>query len=220
MRILHVENDSTAAKAVKQMLQGVVEDYVWTEFGEEAIELAREQDFDLILLDIMLPDIDGYEVVDRLRSANVQTPCLIATGLVDSDSEFTNLALGVGDHLVKPFSRNELIERIRSVIAQAQELEGGPADAVPAYQYGERADSEERRKVRRFATIKSARIDFGSGLRCRIVRMSHAGARLRLHDLPDRLPHSFMLVFDSGDSRLCRMCWRDGDCIGVKFIDQ
>lgn len=220
MRILHVENDAAAASAVRKMLEGFVEDCVWTEFGEQAIELARQQDFDLVLLDIMLPDIDGYEVVDRLRSVSVRTPCLIATGLVDRDSEFTKLALGVGDHLIKPFSRQELIDRIQSVTARTHGPRSSHEDAVPAYPCGKRVDGKERRKVRRFATIKSARIDFGSGLRCQIIRMSHAGARLRLHDLPDRLPRSFMLVLDSGDYRLCRMCWRDGDCMGVKFIDQ
>ena len=220
MRILHVENDAEAAKAVQMMLQGVVEECAWTELGETALKMARDQKFDLILLDVMLPDIDGYEFAGRLRSANVDTPCLILSGLVDRDSEFSALAFGLSDYLVKPFSRNELINGIQSVIARAQGLGGRTQDIRTAYQGDLRPEGTESRKLRRFTTIKSAKIDYGPGVKCRVINMSHAGAGLRLLEKAEKLPLSFMLVFDSGDSHFCRMCWHNGDRMGVKFIDE
>ena len=220
MRILHVENDAASAKAVQMMLRGVVEECAWTELGETALEMARDQEFDLILLDLMLPDIDGYEFAGRLRSAKVDTPCLILSGLVDRDSEFSALAFGVSDYLVKPFSRDELINRIQAVIARAQGQGRSNPDVRPAYQGEIRAEGTESRKFRRFTTIKSAKIDYGPGVRCRVVNMSHAGAGLRLLDKAEKLPRSFLLVFDSGESHFCRLSWHNGDRMGVKFIGQ
>lgn len=219
MRILHVEDDETTAASVKQMLKGVVDNCAWTGLGEKALEMARYQIFDLILLDVMLPDIDAYEVVDRLRCANVRTPCLFVSGMVDRDSEFINLACPVDDLLVKPFSRNELLDRIRSVVARAHEHELQCDEPLPTHEARLCPDEDGRRKYRRFLTIKSAVLHHGNGLRCRIVNLSHGGAGLRLLDPAERLPHSFRLVFESGESRFCRVCWRDEDRMGVKFID-
>ena len=220
MRILHVENDSAAAAAVEVMLQDLTSDYRCTASGEEALSLAQEHAFDLILLDVMLPDIDGYDLLGRLRGAGIYTPCLILSGLVDRNSEFANLALGVRDYLVKPFTRDELIRSIHAVISRARELSGAPVEEIPSHQGGRPYDGVERRKFRRFATVKVATIDYGSGVSCRVVNLAHGGAGLRLLDESQRLPHSFMLQFESGEARFCRVVWRNGDRMGVKFIDQ
>lgn len=201
------------------MLRGVVDECAWTELGETALQMARDQEFDLILLDVMLPDIDGYEVASRLRDDKVKTPFLILSGLVDRDSEFSTLAFGVSDYLVKPFSRDELVNRIQSVVARANGLGGEQAIAQAPKGDGQATGSESR-KYRRFTTIKSAKIDYGAGIPCRVVNISHAGAGLRLLDAPEKLPRSFMLVFDSGETHFCRMAWRDGERMGVKFIEQ
>lgn len=219
MRILHVENDPVSAALVRKMLEGVVEDCDWTELGEAALGMAQEADYDLILLDVMLPDIDGYEVLSRLRSAKVSTPCLILSGLVDRDSEFSTLAFGVSDYLVKPFSRAELVSRIQSMVARGQGLGHSESQSLPAYHSATRTTGDESRKFRRFTTIKSATIDISGGVRCRVVNMSHFGAGLRLLAEAEKLPRSFMLIFDSGETQLCRMSWRDGERMGVKFID-
>ncbi len=219
MRILHVENDQTAAALVQKMLEGVVQECAWTELGEAALNMAQGGDYDLILLDVMLPDIDGYEVLSRLRAAKVDTPCLILSGLVDRDSEFSTLAFGISDYLVKPFSRTELINRIQSIVARGQGLGHHSTQSIPAYHSATRTNGKESRKYRRFTTIKSAKIDYGAGVRCRVLNMSHFGAGLRLMGEAEKLPRSFMLVFDSGETLLCRMSWRDGERMGVKFID-
>jgi len=201
------------------MLRDVVEECAWTELGETALNMAQSQEFDLILLDVMLPDIDGYEVARRLRELGVKTPFLILSGLVDRDSEFGTLAFGVSDYLLKPFSRAELINRVQAVVARANGL-GGEQAIAQAPGGDQHAGDSESRKYRRFTTIKSAKIDYGAGVRCRIVNISHAGAGLRLLEAPEKLPRSFMLVFDSGESHFCRVSWRDGERMGVKFIDQ
>ena len=200
------------------MLRGTVEECIWTELGESALEMAQDQEFDLILLDVMLPDIDGYEVASRLRAQGVKTPFLILSGLVDRDSEFSTLAFGVSDYLLKPFSRTELVNRVQSIVARASGLGGEQEIARPPT--GDRhAGGTESRKFRRFTTIKSATIDYGTGIRCRIVNMSHAGAGLQLLEVPEKLTRSFMLVLDSGETHFCRVAWRDGERMGVKFID-
>ena len=219
MRLLHVENDGAAAKAVREMLRGVVTECAWTEFGETALEMARDGQFDLILLDLMLPDIDGFEVAKRLRAEEVDTPFLILSGLVDRDSEFSALAFGANNYLVKPFTRSELINKIQFVLARAGAKGGGQAiDQLPAADPGRVKD--DARKYRRFRTIKSAKIDYGPGFSCRVMNISHAGAGLRLLDEADKLPRSFMLLFEGGETQICRVAWRDGERMGVKFIEQ
>ena len=80
MRILLVEDDSSTAKSIELMLKS--ESFVVdsTDLGEDGLEIGKLYDYDLIILDLMLPDIDGYEVLRRLRSARVTTPVLIQIG--------------------------------------------------------------------------------------------------------------------------------------------
>ncbi len=219
MRILHVENDPDSATAVRKMLEGVVDECAWTEFGETALEMARIEKYDLILLDVMLPDIDGYDVAGRLRDMEVNTPILILSGLVDRDSEYSSLAFGASDYLIKPFSRAELVKRVQAVAGRPDGLSNQARKLGPAHLGGAPPDGKESRKYRRFTTIKSARIDYGPGVKVRVVNITHAGAGLRLLEQPGRLPPTFHLVLDGGESRLCRVAWHNGDRMGVKFID-
>ena len=77
MRVLYVENDTILAGEVELMLRGLVREYDTTPLGQIGFELAEHKNYDVVLIDLMLPDIDGYEVVRRLRSAGVNTPYLI-----------------------------------------------------------------------------------------------------------------------------------------------
>ena len=85
MRVLLVEDDSTVAKSIQLMLQsdGYIVDS--TDLGEDGLEIGKLYDYDIIILDLMLPDIDGYEVLRRLRAARVTTPILILSGLGELD---------------------------------------------------------------------------------------------------------------------------------------
>jgi DNA-binding response OmpR family regulator len=218
MRILHVENDPITVRQVELILQDVAGECETTALGEHAVQLAAQKTYDLILLDVMLPDIDGCEVIERLRSAGVDTPYLIISGLVDRESDFGDLALGIGDYLAKPFTRDELISRVTAVIARSK-LAKLPILEEPLPEAPQRA-AVERRRHRRFKTIKSAKIDHGDGICCKILNMSHGGAAIRVTDDQLDLPTTFSLELAGGTTHVCRIIWRESDKIGVKFLDR
>src|SRR5580698_4296354 len=111
MRVLLVEDDTSVAKSIELMLQaeGFIVDT--TDLGEDGLEIGKIYDYDIIILDLMLPDIDGYEVLRRLRAARVSTPILILSGLSELDNKIKGLGFGADDYLTKPFDRRELIAR-------------------------------------------------------------------------------------------------------------
>ena len=90
------------------------------------MEIGKLYDYDLIILDILLPDIDGYEVLRRLRGAKVETPTLILSGLAEPDSKIKGFGIGADDYLTKPFDRRELVARVHAIIRRAR----GHAESV------------------------------------------------------------------------------------------
>src|SRR6201997_2708940 len=120
MRVLLVEDDSSTAKAIELSLasEGIICDT--TQLGEEGLEIGKLYDYDIIILDLMLPDIDGYEVLRRLRAARVRTPILILSGLAELDNKIKGLGFGADDFVAKPFDRRELIARIQAIVRRAK----------------------------------------------------------------------------------------------------
>ena len=120
MRILLVEDDTATAKSIEMMLRS--EGYVCdtTDLGEDGLEIGKLYDYDIILLDLMLPDIDGYEVLRRLRSSQVRTPILILSGLAELDAKIKGLGFGADDYLTKPFDKRELIARIQAIVRRSK----------------------------------------------------------------------------------------------------
>lgn len=120
MRVLLVEDDPSTAKAIELSLasEGIICDT--TEFGEEGLEIGKLYDYDIIVLDLMLPDIDGYEVLRRLRAAKVQTPILILSGLSGPDNKIKGLGFGADDYITKPFNKGELIARIQAIVRRSK----------------------------------------------------------------------------------------------------
>jgi two-component system cell cycle response regulator CtrA len=120
MRVLLVEDDTATAKSIEMMLKS--EGYVCdsTDLGEDGLEIGKLYDYDLIILDLMLPDMDGYEVLRRLRAARVQTPILILSGLTEPDQKVKGLGFGADDYLTKPFDKGELIARIQAVVRRSK----------------------------------------------------------------------------------------------------
>jgi len=120
MRVLLVEDDTSLAKSIEMMLksEGFICDT--TDLGEDGLEIGKLYDYDIIVLDLMLPDIDGYEVLRRLRSARVKTPILILSGLAEPDNKVKGLGFGADDYLTKPFNKEELIARIQAVVRRAR----------------------------------------------------------------------------------------------------
>jgi two-component system cell cycle response regulator CtrA len=88
--------------------------------GEEALELVRHYDYDIVILDLMLPDMEGYEVVRRMRAARVETPVLILSGLSRPQAKVKGLAMGADDFITKPFDRSELIARVQAVVRRSK----------------------------------------------------------------------------------------------------
>lgn len=120
MRILLIEDDSATAKSIELMLksQGYVVDT--TDMGEDGEEIAKIYDYDIVILDLMLPDMDGYEVLKNLRSAKIETPILILSGLSDIKDKIKGLGLGADDYLIKPFDKAELVARIQAIVRRSQ----------------------------------------------------------------------------------------------------
>ena len=120
MRVLLVEDDPTTSKSIEMMLSsaGMVLDI--TDLGEDGLEIGKLYDYDIIVLDLMLPDIDGYEVLRRLRSAKVETPVLILSGLTESEQKVKGLGTGADDYLTKPFNKNELVARIHAIVRRSK----------------------------------------------------------------------------------------------------
>ena len=120
MRILLIEDDPSTAESIELMLrQADLNTYV-TDSGEEGIELAKLYDYDLIILDLSLPDIDGYEVLRKLRLGRIETPTLILTGLDGIANKIRGFGLGADDYLTKPFNREELVARIHAIIRRSK----------------------------------------------------------------------------------------------------
>ncbi len=120
MRVLLVEDDQSTAKSIELMLKsdGYIVDS--TDLGEDGLEIGKIYDYDIIILDLMLPDMDGYEVLKRLRAAKVETPILILSGLSELDSKLKGLGFGADDYLTKPFDKRELMARIQAIVRRSQ----------------------------------------------------------------------------------------------------
>jgi two-component system cell cycle response regulator CtrA len=88
--------------------------------GEEALELVRHYDYDAVILDLMLPDVEGYDVVRRMRAARIETPVLILSGLSRPQAKVKGLAMGADDFLTKPFDHSELLARLQAVVRRSK----------------------------------------------------------------------------------------------------
>ena len=120
MRVLIVEDDPATSKSLELMLKaaGMVVDTAG--MGEDGLEIGRLYEYDIILLDIVLPDIGGYDVLKRLRAARNDTPVLILSGLTGPDKRVKGLGFGADDFLTKPFDRAELLARIQAIVRRSK----------------------------------------------------------------------------------------------------
>ncbi|MDG1531660.1 MAG: response regulator transcription factor [Paracoccaceae bacterium] len=120
MRVLLVEDDPTTSRSIEMMLTHANLNVYSTDLGEEGIDLAKLYDYDLILLDLNLPDMNGHEVLRQLRLAKVETPILILSGSDDTENKIKGFGFGADDYMTKPFHREELVARIHAIIRRSK----------------------------------------------------------------------------------------------------
>lgn len=120
-QILLIEDEPSVVRSIELLLREEGATVAVAETGADGILLAGSREFDIIILDLMLPDIYGYEVLGRLRAAKIETPVLVLSGIADTDSKVDALAQGADDYMVKPFDGRELVARIGSVLRRSRE---------------------------------------------------------------------------------------------------
>ncbi len=124
MRVLIIEDDPVMAKIIRMTLEAEGYSCDINDLGEDGLRTAKQAPYDIVLLDLMLPDIDGYEVLSRLRGAGVATPVLIVSSYGEAGNlatnKMTDATVGINDFLTKPFNRKTLVTRVGDMIDQAQ----------------------------------------------------------------------------------------------------
>jgi two-component system cell cycle response regulator CtrA len=126
MRVLLIEDDSATAHSIELMLKTESFSVYTTDLGEEAIDLGKLYDYDIILLDLNLPDMSGFEVLRSLRVSKVKTPTLILSGLAGIEDKVKGLGFGADDYMTKPFHKDELVARINAIVRRSK----GHAESV------------------------------------------------------------------------------------------
>jgi two-component system, cell cycle response regulator CtrA len=120
MRVLLIEDDGATARSIELMLKSESFNFYTTDLGEEGIDLGKLYDYDIILLDLNLPDMSGFEVLRSLRVSKVRTPILILSGIAGIEDKVKGLGFGADDYMTKPFHKNELVARIRAIVRRSQ----------------------------------------------------------------------------------------------------
>ena len=150
MRVLLIEDEASTAQSIELMLKGF--NVYTTDLGEEGVDLGKLYDNDIILLDLNLPDMSGFEVLRSLRVAKVKTPILILSGLAGIEDKVKGLGIGADDYLTKPFQKDELVARIHSIVRRSR----GHAQSV--IQTGELVVNLDTKTVE----VNSARVHLSS----------------------------------------------------------
>ena len=148
MRILLVEDDPSTAQAITTMLRK--EDWVIdsTDLGEDGLDLGKIYDYDLIILDLMLPDGNGYDVLRTIRERDSVTPVLLLTALSEEAHKVRGFRLGADDYVTKPFGLLELLARVESLLRRS--ASGNFAVVrLPPVHFGDVEVDRDRRTVTR-----------------------------------------------------------------------
>jgi two-component system cell cycle response regulator CtrA len=120
MRVLLIEDDASTVRSIELMLRSEGFNVYTTDLGEEGVDLGKVYDHDIILLDLNLPDLSGFEVLRSLRLSKVKTPILILSGLAGTEDKVKGLGIGADDYLTKPFHKDELVARIHAIVRRSQ----------------------------------------------------------------------------------------------------
>ncbi len=120
MRVLLIEDDPATTQSIALMLKSEGFNVFTTDLGEEGVDLGKLYDYDIILLDLNLPDMSGYEVLRSLRVSKIRTPILILSGLAGIEDKVKGLGIGADDYMTKPFHNDELVARIQAIVRRSK----------------------------------------------------------------------------------------------------
>jgi two-component system cell cycle response regulator CtrA len=126
MHVLLIEDDTSTARTIELMLKSEGFNIHITGTGEEGVDMSKLYDYDVILLDLTLPDMGGMDVLRVVRQARIRTPVMILSGAVEVDGKVNALAAGADDYVTKPFHKGELVARIHAVVRRSK----GHADSL------------------------------------------------------------------------------------------
>ncbi len=148
-QILAIEDDANIVELLEIHLRDLGYGLKWAKDGEEGLQKFRQRDYALIILDLMLPRLDGLEVCKRIREENKYTPILMLTSKAEELDKVLGLELGADDYITKPFSIRELIARIKAIFRrmEADRQRSGSEPAPKELVYGELAIYPEKRRV-------------------------------------------------------------------------
>ncbi len=114
-RVLLIEDEAITAQSVEALLRAKGYTVESTDLGEDGLARALNNRYDIILLDLVLPGIQGFDVLQRLRTARVMTPVLILSGLVGEDEQLKGFGFGADVYVTKPFDKDELLSRVHEL---------------------------------------------------------------------------------------------------------
>ena len=120
MRVLLIEDDSATAQTIELMLKSEGFNVYTTDLGEEGVDLGKIYDYDLILLDLNLPDMSGMDVLRTLRVGKINTPIMILSGTAEIETKVKTFSGGADDYMTKPFHKDELVARIHAVVRRSK----------------------------------------------------------------------------------------------------
>jgi two-component system alkaline phosphatase synthesis response regulator PhoP len=135
MRILLVEDENSIRDVVKLNLEMENFEVVATGKGRQALKLFHEQHFDLLILDVMLPEIDGFQICEQVRLTNLEVPIIFLTAKETAGDRITGLKRGADDYITKPFSLEELMLRVRNLLKRAAKG-GSDNTSTETYTFG------------------------------------------------------------------------------------
>jgi len=133
MRILLVEDEESIRDLVRLNLELEGYEVVSTANGKKALDMISGQHFDLLLLDVMLPDVDGFSITEQVRLTNTEVPILLLTAKDTSQDRVTGLKKGADDYLTKPFNLEELLLRVHKLVRRSQRVKG---EALEIFEFG------------------------------------------------------------------------------------
>jgi CheY-like chemotaxis protein len=238
MNVLFVDPDDGVAENVGAMLRRKGHACETVGKGERALALVQQGSYDIVVLEIDLPDMDGFDVIQRLKADRIETPVLLQSGHLGKSLTVKAAALQGMEIFAKPYIVTELIKRMEQVVALAEEQASSFQDELGDYK--NRAAPEagldagfngsgsgndkagqggERRDDQRKQFIEAALISDVSGpIPCVILDISRGGAALKLPEADRACPSLFTLELLDGPVQRCEMRWRKGDRIGVAFV--